>query len=455
MELLNRRGVLRAGVVAAGVAGGVAVTAGPAAAAAADKGWISVLDHYRDAQGGERDDAGAIQAAISAATAMRPVRSVLLPPGDYTVDREILVRGLDDAAISGHGATITLTGAAATTSGASAVLKITDSHRFEISGLTIVDTEGTQPYNGVSIARSSRGTLDGVTVYGVKWTGLGVFDTTPGASTDIAIVNCTVVGTKFGISTNGHDVRIIGNHVAMYWPSTAEAAAKGGVWSAPSDYYDGINVLSGSDRTTVTGNTITECGQAGVYTQDCTNLVVSANTVTGCQLRGIEIDGGTGVAVGVTISGNTVADCKGQINLVRGRDVSVVGNRLTNTSSARAASLIAVNIGSSHVTVVGNHATQAHPTFPAVYVIADATDVTVAANEVVAGTPYQVPASVALLYRSAAGQFTVGGRLVATKGLGVGNAVAATTPGKVVSKVEVFSATGASLGFVPVYQSIS
>ncbi|MEU8658730.1 right-handed parallel beta-helix repeat-containing protein [Actinoplanes philippinensis] len=453
--MINRRNMLRAGVVAAGVAGGVAVTAGAASAAASGKGWVSVLDHYRDAQGQERDDAGAIQAAINAATAMRPVHSVLVPPGEYVVNREILVRGLNDAVISGHGATLTLTGAAATTAGASAVLKITDSERFEVSGLTVVDNERTQPYNGVSIARSSRGTLNGVSVYGVKWTGLGVFDTTPGASKDIALINCTVVGTRFGISTNGHDVRIIGNHVAMYWPSTAEAAAKGGVWSAPSDYYDGINVLSGSDRTTVTGNTITECGQAGVYTQDCTNLVVSANTVTGCQLRGIEVDGGSRVAVGVTVSGNTVVDCKGQINLVRARDVSVVGNRLANTSAARASSLIAVNVGSSHVSVVGNHATQAHPTFPAVYVIGDATDVTVAANEVVAGTPYQAPASVALLYRSAAGEFTVGGRLLATKGLGVGNAVAAATPGKVVSKIEVFSASGASLGFVPVYQSIA
>ncbi len=39
--------------------------------------------------------------------------------------------------------------------------------------------------------------------------------------------------------------------------------------------------------------------------------------------------------------------------------------------------------------------------------------------------------------------------------LGVGNSLAATTPGTVVRKVEIFDAAGASLGFVPVYSSIA
>ena len=39
--------------------------------------------------------------------------------------------------------------------------------------------------------------------------------------------------------------------------------------------------------------------------------------------------------------------------------------------------------------------------------------------------------------------------------LAVGNAAAATTPGSVVKKIEVFDAAGASLGFVPVYSSIT
>ena len=39
--------------------------------------------------------------------------------------------------------------------------------------------------------------------------------------------------------------------------------------------------------------------------------------------------------------------------------------------------------------------------------------------------------------------------------LGVGNSAAATTPGTVVKKIEVFDATGVSLGFIAVYDAIS
>lgn len=42
-----------------------------------------------------------------------------------------------------------------------------------------------------------------------------------------------------------------------------------------------------------------------------------------------------------------------------------------------------------------------------------------------------------------------------TGGLGVGNSAAATTPGTVTKKMEVFDATGASIGFVAVYDAIT
>ena len=48
-----------------------------------------------------------------------------------------------------------------------------------------------------------------------------------------------------------------------------------------------------------------------------------------------------------------------------------------------------------------------------------------------------------------------GGRNLRVQGnLGVGNSAAATTPGSVVKKIEVFDASGISLGFVPVYDAI-
>ena len=39
--------------------------------------------------------------------------------------------------------------------------------------------------------------------------------------------------------------------------------------------------------------------------------------------------------------------------------------------------------------------------------------------------------------------------------IGVGNSAAATTPGTVVQKIEIFDASGSSLGFIPVYDSIT
>jgi hypothetical protein len=49
----------------------------------------------------------------------------------------------------------------------------------------------------------------------------------------------------------------------------------------------------------------------------------------------------------------------------------------------------------------------------------------------------------------------VGQKLITHGGLGVGNSVAATTPGSVVKKMEVFDQTGASLGYVPIYSAIT
>lgn len=50
---------------------------------------------------------------------------------------------------------------------------------------------------------------------------------------------------------------------------------------------------------------------------------------------------------------------------------------------------------------------------------------------------------------------TDGGNLRVTGDLGVGNSAAATTPGSVVKKIEIFDASGTSLGFIAVYDSIT
>lgn len=59
------------------------------------------------------------------------------------------------------------------------------------------------------------------------------------------------------------------------------------------------------------------------------------------------------------------------------------------------------------------------------------------------------------LSRGGVGILAVTGKLTATAGLGVGNSAAATTPGTVTRKIEVFDAAGNSLGFIAVYNSIT
>jgi hypothetical protein len=59
------------------------------------------------------------------------------------------------------------------------------------------------------------------------------------------------------------------------------------------------------------------------------------------------------------------------------------------------------------------------------------------------------------LSRWAAGVLRAEGKLVAAGGVGVGNSAPASNPGKLSRKVEVFDGEGRSLGYVPIYNSIS
>lgn len=59
------------------------------------------------------------------------------------------------------------------------------------------------------------------------------------------------------------------------------------------------------------------------------------------------------------------------------------------------------------------------------------------------------------LYRSGADLLKTDDKLLAAAGIGVGNSAAATTLGSVAKKMEVFDASGSSLGFVPIYDAIT
>ncbi|MDR7320945.1 MULTISPECIES: right-handed parallel beta-helix repeat-containing protein [Catenuloplanes] len=495
--MISRRGALRAGLASTAAVGAVAVTGSAAqaaptdAAAAGGEGWISVLDHGA-AGDGTTDDTAAIQAALNAAATSR--KSVVFPAGrTYKVTDQLNARNLTDAVISGHGATIALVGGKANPVDdfdPYAILHLENCTRVKVIGLTLRDTSRTTYQNGVRIVKSTGLVVDGVRVQSVRFNGIAIFDATPRTSDDIVITNCTTEDTRFGISTNGRDVRIVNNHVAMDYTSTDEYKRLGEhpppeADSRLSDYFDGICVWAGGTRTVIAGNTLAEIGQSAIWTQAVTHVTIANNTIFAPHLHGIEIDGTAdagkspvGRAMGISITGNTIVNSvKGTLTLLSTTDATIAGNSVINTVATAEATCIAVNSRSHKVTVTGNVVRQANPNLPAIFVKdngtatgeADArsTDVTVAWNTVEAAQPIWAHPGTVIIQRVDAthsggteraeiatqGTFKITGKVLAKDGLGVGNAVAATSVGPMVRKMQVFSETGQSLGWIPIYNS--
>ncbi|MDQ0365287.1 right-handed parallel beta-helix repeat-containing protein [Catenuloplanes indicus] len=496
--MISRRGALRAGLASTAAVGAVAVTGSAAQAAPADaaaaggEGWISVLDHGA-AGDGTTDDTAAIQAALNAAATSS--KSVVFPAGrTYKITDQLSARNLTDVVISGYGATVALVGGRRAPDPAEkdpyALLLLENCTRVKLVGLTLHDTTRTYRQNGVRIIKGTGLVIDSVRVQSMRYNGIAVFDATPRTSDDILITNCTTEDTRFGISTNGRDVRIVNNHVAMDYTSTEEykrlGAHPGPTKPYESDYFDGICVWAGGTRTVIAGNTLAEIGQSAIWTQAVTHVTIANNTIFAPHLHGIEIDGTAeaskspvGRTMGISITGNTIVNSvKGALTLLSTTDATIAGNSVINTVANAEATCIAINSRSHKVTVTGNVVRQANPKLPAIFVKdntdaageADArsTDVTVAWNTVEAVQPIWAHPGTVIIQRvdsthapggteraeiATQGTLKAVGKVLATEGLGVGNYVAATSVGAIVRKMQVFSATGEPIGWIPIYNS--
>lgn len=114
--------------------------------------------------------------------------------------------------------------------------------------------------------------------------GIGVSDR--GVSNKIK--NCRVIDSKFCINLGGKKGEVVGNFISNHFlTQTTESKP----WTSASNFWDGI-VAEGVEDYLIAFNTVTECGQSGIYTGGNNGLSKSnriiGNLVEKCWNRGID-----------------------------------------------------------------------------------------------------------------------------------------------------------------------
>ena len=102
------------------------------------------------------------------------------------------------------------------------------------------------------------------------------------------IKNCRVTDSKFCIDLRGRKGEVVSNYISNHFlTQTAESKP----WTFASNYWDGI-VSEGIEDYLIAFNTVTECGQSGIYTGGNGGLSKSnriiGNLVEKCWNRGID-----------------------------------------------------------------------------------------------------------------------------------------------------------------------
>lgn len=267
----------------------------------------------------------------------------------------------------------------------------------------------------------------------------------------------------------------------------------------------GIEVAENSTHCTVTGNTVVGMSvgvivSKGSRTVPSQHITISGNTIRKTTSYAVDFE----FAERCTVSGNNIDDplTTGAAIFINNGNANAHHMISGNTIVRRTNNGSGISVTGSYVTVVGNHIDHslkpsgtgiAYGTGADFGLCADNHVIGVSTGIAISGTHTLVTGNVTLNTTSnavgegAAGDYnmvavhyattTSGGQITlvgansrqagpfysrglnrvetrATR-LGVGNSLAATTPGTVVRKVEIFDAAGASLGFVPVYSSIA
>lgn len=186
-----------------------------------------------------------------------------------------------------------------------------------------------------------------------------------------------------------------------------------------------------------------------------TSTDVFTAQVTGDTQKRIIINAGGGIDFG---PGNGAVDTnlyRDSANILRTDDSLTVGTNLSVAGTATVTGAASLNAGGSFGNTLTGTGSASTTVMVATLVTADTFDrfriLSSGAHEWGSGSG----ARDVTLYRNAANQLKTDDKFLATAGIGVGNSAAATTLGTVTRKIEVFDASGASIGFVPVYDAIT
>lgn len=218
------------------------------------------------------------------------------------------------------------------------------------------------------------------------------------------------------------------------------------IGAAPSSTTASLYVASGL---TYHGGTTKMVGSVGIATDAETNTRFVVRSATGFAQVGIQYDASNFLAIYANSGGRGQFTCTGSTPFCEfyGAGTTVTG--LKKHLSARDSASVAAGVGGG-IALTGNYtAGGTEGVFAGIRAYKENS------------TDGEYGGHLDLYSRAHGASAAMGARLTSAKnfliqgGLGVGNSASASTLGTVTKKVEIFDASGASLGFVPVYDAIT
>jgi hypothetical protein len=418
---------------------------------------------------GSTDDTAAINRAVTLATAAS--RHLHFPQGTYKVTGASLAVGAGAIAIPSN---FLITG-----DGPLSVIKIVGQEDVEWNAFKIEDASS----NIVFEALTFQG--DNTPFEYVLNNQSAAIDIRLSASTDIIVRNCIFKNLwGFSVHDRGGNKRI---HAINNWfIECANGLNINSHYSVQSGnvFYKSEGIEAAGSHTLISNNSFYQPQGVGISVggntgagAKVTGIVVSGNSIVESTACGIVLaDGLEGAAiVGNTMRKNTELGLTVSTSVNPVRRCQFVGNSFFSNGATGIGS-VGMDLGStgSHVIIGNTFVNESISGYDQKYGLivrcptnivagnhfngslhdvsfngASATGSQVFGNVYANGTEEFVNGGVA-------GNFTTKGKALALGGIGVGNSAAANTAvGTLVRKIEVFDASGASLGFIPVYSSIS